>query len=91
MTDKLDFLRQKIDFIDDSIINLLAERLWIVKKIGEYKKQKGIAPLDQTRWEKVLLSKMAKAKTLGINPELVKKIYHFIHQEALKIEEKIKL
>lgn len=91
MTNTLDILRQNIDSIDDSIIKLLAERLRVVVKVGRYKKQRGITPLASARWKQVLTSKMAKAKSLGINPQLVKKIYNLIHAEALKIEENIKL
>lgn len=91
MTNELDILRQNIDSLDDSIINLLAKRLRVVCQVGEYKRQKGLPSIDKSRWKEVLTSKMAKAKTLGVNPQLVKKIYDLIHIEALKIEKNIKL
>lgn len=91
MADELEILRKNIDSIDDSIVKLLAERLRVVMEVGKYKKQRGIVPLVAARWEQVLTTKTAKAKSLGINPELVKKIYNLIHEEALKIEKNIKL
>lgn len=86
--DQLQGLRKSIDLIDDSIIKLLAERLRIVKKVGRYKKERDIPPFDQKRWKKVLDSKMVKAKALGLDPELVRKIYNTIHKFALEQEKK---
>lgn len=87
--DQLKDFRKSIDLIDDSIIKLLAERLRVVEKVGKYKKERGIPPLDEKRWNEVLQSKMEKARALGLDPELVKKIYNVIHEFALKAEKKI--
>ena len=86
MKNQLDILRKQIDEIDSSIVNLLAKRMKIVKKVGLLKKQHNIPPLDPARWQQVLTSKMEKVKSLGLDPEMVKKIYNIIHEEALKIE-----
>ena len=89
MKNKIDILRKQIDLVDDKIIGLLAKRLVIVKKIGEWKKQKGLPVLDSNRWQKVLGARMKKAKRHGIDPKFIQKIYEAIHEEALKVEEKI--
>ncbi len=88
MKNQLDEFRKQIDVIDDSIVNLLAKRMKVVKKVGIFKKQINMPPLDPTRWQQVLTSKMEKAKSLGLDPEMVKRIYNIIHEEALKIESK---
>ena len=69
-------LRKQIDEIDELIINLLAKRMDVVKKIGQLKKQHNIPPLDQTRWQKLIKSKKG----------YIKRIWEIIHEEALKIE-----
>lgn len=89
MENQLNNLRKQVDEIDDSIVNLLAKRMQMVKKVGQYKKLKNLPPLDPARWQQVLNSKMKKAKTLGLNTEMIKKIYEIIHKFALKIEKKI--
>jgi chorismate mutase len=86
MKNQLDSLRKQIDEIDDSIVNLLVKRMKVVEKVGRLKKQHNLPPLDSSRWQQVINSKMEKAKSLGLNPEMVKKIYNLIHEEALKIE-----
>jgi len=89
MINQLDDFRKQIDMIDDQIINLLNKRMIVVKKIGKWKKKKRIKPFDKIRWQKVLTDKLKKANKLGINQKLVEKIYKAIHEEALKVEEKI--
>jgi len=59
--------------------------LW-PKKIGMLKKAHGSEPLDQKRWQIVLQSKLALARSLGLSEKLVKEIYEQIHQAALEIE-----
>lgn len=83
----LDDFREQIDAVDEKIIKLLAERMEVVKKVGEYKASRGIPPLDEKRWREVLDSKLKQAKALGLSEELVRDIYERIHQEALKLEE----
>lgn len=86
MVNKLDTLRQDIDALDARILELLSQRLALVREVGIYKKQQGIAPLDKNRWQKVLNSKLLLARKLGLDPDLVRDIYELIHQTALKLE-----
>ena len=87
-THSLEQFRQEIDTVDEQIISLLGKRLEIVRKVGIYKAERNIPPLDKGRWREVLVSKMNQAKSLHISEELVEDIYNRIHKEALKIEEK---
>ena len=89
MKNQLDKFRKQIDEIDNLIIDLLVKRMRVVKKVGQYKKSKNLPPLDPARWQQVLTSKIEKAKSLGLDPEMVKKIYNIMHDYALKIEEKV--
>ena len=77
----LEQLRNQIDEVDQQIIDLLALRFELVKKVWERKKQNNIAPLQPKRWEK------AWAKQKGVNPNLVEKIWNLIHKEALNLEQ----
>lgn len=89
MKKQLDGFRKQIDTLDEQIVNLLAERMKVVKKVGAFKKQQNIPPLDANRWQQVLNSKMEKTKSLGLDPEMIKGIYEIIHKFALKIEKLI--
>ncbi len=79
-------LRKKIDALDAQLLQLLKQRMKLVFKIGVYKKQQGIAPLDMTRWQKVVESKLLLAQKLGLNQDMVRDIYERIHKTALELE-----
>jgi chorismate mutase len=84
--DKLTKLRNQIDKVDEEFVKTLAKRLEIVKRIGEYKKARGIPALDQKRWDEVLESKTKKAKKLGVDENLVREVYESIHKYSLRLE-----
>ena len=81
--------RNQIDEIDAKIIELLAQRFEVVKKVWIYKKENNLPPLQPARWQEVLNSKMNMAKEIWLNPEFVKNIWEEIHKEALRLEEKM--
>lgn len=86
MKSNLNLLRQKIDVIDEQILELLSQRMKLVQKVGVFKKQHRIAPLDKNRWQKVLDSKLTLAKQLELDTEMIKDVYESIHKAALKLE-----
>ncbi|MFA6532502.1 MAG: chorismate mutase [Patescibacteria group bacterium] len=79
MKNQIDILRKQIDEIDKQIVNLLAKRMQVVEKVGKYKKENNLPPLDKRRWQEVIKTKKG----------FVKKIWEIIHEEALKIEKSI--
>lgn len=90
MTEKpaqLNAWREQIDALDAQLLKILAERRHIVLQIGEYKKERGLAPLDEKRWEQVLQSKIALAKDLDVSPEFIRALYNLIHDYSLELEQ----
>lgn len=47
----LDELRVEIDKLDKILVETIAKRFEIVKKIGKYKAENNIAPLALERWQ----------------------------------------
>ncbi|MCL4364359.1 chorismate mutase, partial [Patescibacteria group bacterium] len=79
MRNKLIELRDQIDSIDKSAVNLLEKRMKIVKKIGLLKKKNNLPVFDRSRWQKIIKSKKG----------FLKKIWQIINEESLKIEREI--
>ena len=84
-------LRQSLLNLDNALCYTLAERFCVVKKIGLYKEDLNIPPLDPVRWQQVLDNKAEAAQAHGISISLVKEIFNAIHEVALVIEEDIKV
>lgn len=78
--------RTEIDRLDTQLLELLVQRQKIVRAIGDYKRARGLSPLDPERWRRVLEANMAKARDLGLCPEFVHNLYHLIHDYSLQLE-----
>ena len=87
--DQLEAYRQQIDSIDFQILELLAQRFEIVKKIGEYKNQHNIPIFQLNRWKKIIKSRKKFAKKLGLSHNFIENFINFIHQESINIQTKI--
>lgn len=80
---KLQIFRKEIDIIDDEILNLIARRMSVSEKIGEYKKEQKVAVLQMDRWKQMLEDHINKGARLGLSAEAVKDIFEIIHKESI--------
>lgn len=76
-------LRKEIDDIDDEILNLIAKRMLVSEKIGDFKKQHKVTVLQMDRWKQVLEHHINKGVGLGLNDESVKEIFEIIHKDSI--------
>jgi chorismate mutase-like protein len=80
-------LRESIDRIDRQIVQLLAERLELVKRVGEIKRGHGLNVHDPAR-ERDLLDKVAKAAPEPLTPDIAERIFQCIIQESRNLEQR---
>ena len=84
----LDF-RKSLDNIDEAIVILLAERFRITEKIGRLKAKKNLPPQDKTR-EKEKLEKLSQiARSHGLEPLLIRRLFRLIFNQVVKNHKKI--
>jgi chorismate mutase len=76
--------RREIDLIDLKIIKSLSERMSVVRKIGEIKRQCNITPLQLERFDELYRTRIKTAEEFGISAALVDEVFRSIHVEALK-------
>ena len=84
----LDDCRQQIDQIDTELIQIIAQRMEIVKKIGEHKRKNKIETLQPNRWQAILDSRQKIAEELDLPSDLVLDIFEVIHQMAIQTQSK---
>lgn len=87
--DKLAELRSQIDKLDDLVIQKLAERMQIVEKIGNYKKENGITILQVNRWDEILQKRTNYANALKLSTEFTEKLLELIHGESIRKQTEI--
>lgn len=80
----LDRFRTKIDGLDQKLIEVLAERMDIVRQIGEFKLTNNITILQSTRWNQIVEERIATARALGLGDSIMKEILDQIHQESIR-------
>lgn len=81
-------LRKQIDALDEKIIDALAQRFFLVKKVGEQKKALGIPVQDKNREKEKILVLSKKAAQYNIKKETIEKIWHIIFRDSYEIEQK---
>ena len=79
----LDSRRNNIDRIDKYIMELLAERMEIVREIGEYKRENNMTILQHDRWNEILRSRKEFGQRKNLTDTFVRNIFQSIHKESI--------
>ena len=80
-------LRDSIDEIDLQIVELLAQRLRLVMRVGEIKRTRGLEVYDAGR-ERDLLTRVAAAAPAPLEPAMAERIFQCIIQESRDLEKR---
>jgi len=89
--DELEELRRRLDAIDDSIVDLIAERQDVVNTIGEHKLNTG-APLRHFAREREVIERgMKRAESLGVSERLARDILETLIHHSLGKQEAFQL
>ena len=83
-TESLNMLRKQIDELDNSLMNLLAQRMRVSRDIAEYKKQHKMAVVQTGRYNEILDKRGAQGTLCGMDANFVKKVYEAIHEESVR-------
>lgn len=89
LKNKLTVLRNKIDNLDEEIINLLSIRMNVVEEIGSHKKDNDITILQAERWKKIVNDRKKIARSAGVSEELVQRILKIVHEESINLQTNI--
>tara|TARA_B100000945_G_scaffold234658_1_gene190833 strand:- start:59 stop:343 length:285 start_codon:yes stop_codon:yes gene_type:complete len=87
--DKMIYLRDKIDTIDDKITDLLVKRFNIVKEIGAIKLNSSTEITNLSR-EKSIISRIFKRTNENISQSDLSEIFNSIFEISKKIQNRIK-
>ena len=79
----LEDLRDRIDEIDNNLINVLGNRMEIARAIGECKKQNGVTVLQSNRWKEIVEKRTKQGIEKKLTADFIMKIFESIHQESI--------
>ncbi len=86
---ELNWLRAEIDELDEELWDTIAARMDVSKRIGEWKKEHGIAPLQPERYKEIVKELKNKNEKLRMNglplsEQFMLNIWEMIHEESLR-------
>jgi chorismate mutase len=87
--DTLGVLREQIDQIDEEIMQRMASRMEISRRIGEYKRENNVTILQVSRWEKMIHTRVALGKALGLDEGFIRDLLRLVHHESIQIQTKV--
>jgi chorismate mutase len=86
---QLNRLRLEIDETDRLLLQQLAQRMEIVKRMGEIKAENNISILQMERWRKILEERIEIGENLGVDKSFLFSLLQLIHGESIKIQAEI--
>ncbi|OQQ01836.1 bifunctional chorismate mutase/prephenate dehydrogenase [Vibrio splendidus] len=86
MAVELNELRDQIDAIDKQMLDLLAQRLALVEKVGEVKSEHGLPIYVPEREAAMLASRRQEAEKIGVPPQLIEDILRRTMRESYASE-----
>jgi chorismate mutase len=81
---KLELFRGRIDGIDHEIMEILAQRMSIVRQIGQYKKENKVTALQINRWSQIMEDRARLAEKLNLDDTFVKSLFQLIHEDSVR-------
>lgn len=80
--DKLEDWRNRIDLLDEILIETISKRMDISRQIGRYKAEHGIDILQPERYRRMMISRHAEADRLGLQSDFIDRLFDLIHEES---------
>lgn len=84
--DQLEQLRKEIDEVDESLVNILAKRMDLVSRIGNFKAENNVTIFQLKRWFDIMQQRKLQGKDLGLSEELIHELYQLIHKNSIRIQ-----
>lgn len=86
----LNLFRTLIDELDENILSIISERMSLSKDLGSFKKSLDIMVLQPNRLKSIMHKYINMGKNLEIREEFIKKFFKLLHEESMRIQNKIR-
>lgn len=83
-TESLSLLRQKIDVIDNELLEVLARRMSVSREIGRYKKEHKMPVVQPGRYNDVIRTRLNLGEEMGIGSDFLRSVLLAIHDESVR-------
>jgi chorismate mutase len=80
----LRLLRRRIDKLDNELIELLAQRMQVVRELGRYKQQHNMPVLQSVRYNEMLRTRASEGERMGMPRPFIEQLLQTIHEESIR-------
>jgi len=81
---ELDELRRQIDATDHELLETVARRMAIARRIGEIKRRRGLSVVQPDRYSLLIESRKAAGRELGLDPQMLQTLLEALHAESVR-------
>lgn len=85
----LEDLRNRIDTIDEHILELLSERMKVAREIGHYKKENNMTIFQIERWNEIVKTRRQSGLMKELESDFVLRLYELIHETSIRYQTEI--
>lgn len=82
-------LRLKIDKLDESIVQSLKSRKYLVEEIAKFKLKNELTIFQLERWFQILKNRKGQALKIGLDTKMISDIFELIHKYSILEQTKI--
>ncbi|MGB3619645.1 MAG: chorismate mutase [Catalinimonas sp.] len=86
---RLEEMRQQLDHLDHELLEVMAARMAVIEKMGQYKKENNVAIFDVSRWDEVFKSRAAWGDEMELHRRFVQEIFQTVHVESVRRQTQI--
>jgi len=85
----VDELRKALFQLDQILLEMVSERMEVVREIGQIKKEKNIAIYQPQHLATAMREKLEEADQLGLSPEVITNLFTAIHNESIRQQSEV--
>lgn len=82
-------LRDEMDKLDVSLLQIMSERMKLADAIGEYKKLNNITIVQVDRFNQILNRGLELARSLGLSENFIRNYFEVLHMESIDHQNKV--
>lgn len=85
-TPQLEAYRRQLDRIDAELIDALARRMDVSRRIGRYKAGCSMPVLQPARYDALMRTRLTQARERGLDPAFVRQLLAALHAESVRVQ-----
>lgn len=86
---QLEMFRNRIDALDDELLEVLSSRMDIVREIGRYKRENNVTALQINRWSQLMEDRIKLGHKLNLHKNFTQILFQLIHEDSVRIQTEI--